>query len=112
MAVDGDGAVCHVVKAEEEFERCGLSAARFADDGGLCTGCDGEVDAIEDGAALLGLVGEFDVVEGDFALGGGQVLGVGLLDYTGCFLELWKVSNCILISVSDNLQYQGVAQLR
>ena len=112
MSVDGDGAVCHVVEAEEELERCRLSAAGLADDGGLCTGCDGEVDAVEYWTALLGLVGELDIVEGDFALGGGQVLGVGLLDYTGCFLELWKVSNCILISVSDNLQYQGVAQLR
>lgn len=88
MAVDGDGAVCHVVKAEEELERCGLSAARFADDGGLCAGCDSKVYAIENGTALLGLVGKFDVVERDFALGGRQVLGVGLLDYTGCFLEL------------------------
>ena len=70
VAVDGDRAVCHVVEAEEELERCGLSATGLAYDGGLRAGCDGEVDAVEDWTALLGLVGEFDVVEGDLTLGG------------------------------------------
>ena len=63
MAVDGDGAVCHIVEAEEELERCRLSAAGFANDGGLRAGCDSKVNAVEYRTALFGLVGEFDVVE-------------------------------------------------
>lgn len=112
MAINGNRTVCHVVEAEEKLERGGLSTARLADDGCLCAGCNGKVNAVEDKTALFSLVSEFDVVEGNFAPDGRKNDGIWLFDYASSFFELFKLAAIHILESRKSLPGREVALLQ
>jgi len=76
LAVDGDGALLRIVKAQQEAYKRGLAGAGLPDDGHGGAARAGEIQVVQD--HFVRRVAEGDVVEAHRAVGDGQFPGIGL----------------------------------